>query len=534
MEVAHNLTIILMITIGFAFAALLGYLSLRIKLSPIIGYLLAGYIIGPYSPGFVADMEVSEQLAEIGVILMMFGVGLHFSWQDLMGVKSVAIPGALGQTLTSTVITAIILHYMGWSIIGSSIIGFAVGVASTVVLVRILTDNNLLHTREGHIAIGWLIVEDLLTVFALLLLPMFATAQQEGGLSTATLLTSMGGVILKFILLALFMVTAGKWLVTRILTQIARTRSEELFTITVLSLIFVIAMGSTLVFGTSIALGAFIAGMVVGQTHVRHQALANALPLKDAFVVIFFLAVGMLFNPVAIVDHFAVFASLLFVILLVKPLAALLIMMVLRYPFKAALTVALALAQIGEFSFILVEEASKMNLIADEGYDAIIASAMVSIALNPCLFKILNRFQTKKTEAADPSPSVKPDAVVVGYGPVGKAVTKLLEEAQYVVANVDQNVDTTNKLAEGKPKTVFGDATAATILKVAGIMSAKLLVITVRTALRLNPNITVFARATYQSDSEKLRELGAIVICQESEVSNAFVDTLTSWVDERT
>ncbi|MDP1834831.1 MAG: cation:proton antiporter [Chlamydiales bacterium] len=541
-EIASNLKIVLMITIGFAFAGIFGYIFYRLKLSPIIGYLLAGYIIGPYSPGFVADMQVSEQLAEIGVILMMFGVGLHFSWRDLMGVRKVAIPGAIGQTVTSTLAAAFILYYLGWGITASSIVGFAVGVASTVVLVRMLADNNLLHTREGHIAIGWLIVEDLLTVFALLLLPMFVGVQTADGVSASAIAESVGLVILKFLVLGLFMFTAGRWLVSRILMTVARTRSDELLTLTVLALIFVIATGSTIVFGTSIALGAFIAGMAVGQTHVKHQALANALPLKDAFAVIFFLAVGMLFNPVTVFEHFSVFIWLLAIILIVKPLAAWLIMIVMRYPFKTSLTVALALAQIGEFSFILVEEASKLHLIADEGYDVIIACAIVSITINPLFFMLLNRIQARKPEAAtDPSPSVKPDAIVVGYGPVGRTATKLLEDAHRIVANIDQNVDTATKLAHWKPKAVFGDATAATILKAAGISSATLIIITIpnvastlaviRQARHLNPTITIFARATYQSDCQKLRDLGAEVICQETEVSDAFVSALRNWVD---
>ncbi len=540
MDIAPNLTIVVMIAFGFAFAAILGYLFQRIKLSPIIGYLLAGYLIGPYSPGFVADEKISEQLAEIGVILMMFGVGLHFSWQDLVGVKRIAIPGAIGQTMTSTLAATFVLHYLGWSMTAAAVVGFAIGVASTVVMVRILADNNLLHTPEGHIAIGWLVVEDLLTVFALLLLPMFAEGPEASQFSTYDLAAAIGIVLLKFCLLGLIMVTVGRWCVTRALTTIARTRSDELLTLTILALIFVIATGSTLIFGVSIALGAFIAGMTVGQTHVRHQALANSLPLKDAFAVIFFLAVGMLFNPMAVVTHFTIFAWLLAIILIVKPLAALFIMAIMRYPLKTSITVALALAQIGEFSFILVEEAARLRVIPDEGYDTIIACALVSITLNPCLFKLLHKFQVRKETATDPNPKVKPDAVIVGYGPIGRTVSELLEKGRFVVSNIDQNIDTIDHIAERRPKTVYGDASAAAVLKAAGTAAAKLLVITIpsaasassiiRTALSLNPELTIFARATYQSDSDKLRKLGATVICQETEVSNAFEEQLNAWV----
>lgn len=541
LEVAENLTTVFMIAIGFALAGLLGYLFHRIKLSPIIGYLLAGYTIGPYSPGLVADLHVSEQLAEIGVILMMFGVGLHFSWQDLMGVRKVAIPGAIGQTVASTLVTALFLSCIGWTLVPSIIVGFAVGVASTVVLVRMLTDHNLLHTKEGHVAVGWLIVEDMITVFALLLLPIFSTLQSSEHFSSYALIESFSMVGVKFLILGLFMVTFGRWLVSKALTVVARTRSGELLTLTILALIFVIATGSTVLFGTSIALGAFIAGMAIGQTEVRYQALANSLPLKDTFAVIFFLSVGMLFNPTAIVDHFSIFLGLLFIILLIKPLVAWLIMVTMRYPFKSSLTVAIALAQVGEFSFILVEEASKLSLIADAGYDIIIACALASITVNPLLFIVLNRFQTK-VEAKDPNPSIQPDAIVVGYGPIGESVSKLLEKLNHVVANIDQNVDTANQLADWKPKAVFGDASASVILKAAGITSATLLIITVpnvastieiiRTARHLNPAIHIFARATYQTDCAKIRKLGAEVICQETEVATAFTELLNRFTSK--
>lgn len=381
----HNLKIVLILTYGLAFAGLFGYLTHLLKLSPILGYLIAGYLIGPYSPGFVADIAISEQLAEIGVILMMFGVGLHFKWQELLNVKNIAIPGAIGQTSIATLCAMLLLMGWGWTWQSGLIIGLSIGVASTVILARILSDNQLLKTSEGHIAVGWLIVEDLLTVLALLAVPVLA----EGKLSVMGIISSFLYMLFKFCLLTLFMFTVGQKIVTYVLFTIARTRSSELFTIIILALTFLVATCSALMFGTSIALGAFIAGMVIGRTHVRHQASSQALPIQDVFLVIFFLTVGMLFNPAAIVEHPALFLAILAIILIIKPLTAYLITIFLRYPAKTAVTVAIALAQIGEFSFILSEEATKYEILPDAGYDLIVACAIVSISLNPILFKKL-------------------------------------------------------------------------------------------------------------------------------------------------
>lgn len=383
-----NLKIVLILAIGFGYASLFGYLFHRIKVSPILGYMFAGYLIGPYSYGFAADLELSEQLAEIGVILMMFGVGLHFKWQDLLNTRHIAIPGAIGQTLIATLAGTILLYSIGWPIEDGIIVGIAVGVASTVVLVRVLADNNLMHTPQGHIAIGWLIVEDIITVIALLLIPSLAVMKEEGTLPVMNVLLAFGIAIFKFGLLTIFMFTIGRKLTTYILSKILGTNSAELFTLTVLAITFVIAAGSALLIGTSIVLGAFVSGMVMGQTRMRHQISTNAMPLKDAFVVIFFLSIGMLFNPVTIIEHFFLFCVILAIILIVKPLSAFFIAKALKYPLNTALTVAIGLAQIGEFSFILSEEAMRLLLLPDEGYDLIIACSLVSISINPLLFKL--------------------------------------------------------------------------------------------------------------------------------------------------
>lgn len=383
-----QLEILFILTFGLTFACIFGYIAKRLKISPILGYLIAGYLIGPYSPGFVANLTIAEQLAEIGVVLMLFAVGLHFKVEDLIRVKNIAIPGAIVQTLAATVVTTIFITSIGWSLIAGLIMGLSIGVASTVVLVRVLTDNHLLDTLEGHIAVGWLIVEDIFTVIILILLPTFVAFSGNESVSGLATAGSILWVLVKFSILVTFMFTWGQKIVSYILTKIALLRSHEMFTLAVLSLVFLIATGSAVIFGTSVPLGAFIAGMVIGKTNVKNRAAANALPFKDIFAIVFFLAVGMLFNPIAIVTNFPLFLGILGVIIIVKPLSAYLISTAMGYPIHVALTVAISLAQIGEFSFILAEEAMKLSLLPDEGYDIIVACAIISIVLNPWFFQM--------------------------------------------------------------------------------------------------------------------------------------------------
>lgn len=386
---SFNLKIVVILTIGFGLASLFGYLAHRIKLSPIIGYLLVGYLIGPYSPGYVADLKLADQLAEIGVILMMFGVGLHFKWQDLVKVKNIAVPGAIFQTAIVTIIGATLVnYYMGWSAESGIVFGLAMAVASTVVLVRLLSDRGLVDTLEGHITIGWLVVEDVITVFALLLIPALQESLYGTGFSWTSLIYTIMISFSKFIVLVGFMFTIGRKIVEYIIAKVMVINSHELFTVTILALTFLIATGSAHLFGISIALGAFIAGMLMGQTEMRRKVSNNSMPMKDAFVVIFFLAVGMIFNPDVIYDQFSLFLLGLAIILILKPITALVITIILKYPFKTALTIGLGLAQIGEFSFILAEEAMRFNVLPDDGYDLVVACSIVSIVLNPLLFKI--------------------------------------------------------------------------------------------------------------------------------------------------
>lgn len=388
MVIEHiNIQLLLLLTVGFASASFFGYLAHRLHMPPILGYLIGGYLIGPYSPGYVSDLKLAEQFAEVGVILMMFSVGLHFTWGDLLKVKNTAIAGAIFQTLVATVLGTLLFISSGQSVQAGIIFGFSIAVASTVVLIRGLTDNSLLHTSQGHLCIGWLVLEDLITVILLLLLPTLALASSGQEFMVVNTVWFIATVLMKFFLFLALLFTIGKWAVRHILEKVVKTGLRELFTISVLALAFVFAEVANLVFGMSIVIGAFLAGIVIGQTDVRHQVTENTRPIKEAFIVLFFLSMGMLFNLKAICDNFALFIATLSIILIAKPLAAYVLAKGLGRSRTEALTVAVGLAQIGEFSFILAEEANRFELLPDLGYDVLVACALVSISLNPFLFK---------------------------------------------------------------------------------------------------------------------------------------------------
>lgn len=390
--VPDHLKIVAILTVGFVFATILGYMSERLKMSPILGYLLAGYAIGPYSPGFVADMAIAEQLAEVGVILMMFGVGLHLKWQELKYVKYIAIAGALGQTLFTTIIGTFALWHLGWAIDAALVVGFGLGIASTVLLVRVLSEQGLGNTQAGHIALSWLLCEDLIAVAFLLILPVLALAHHGTQEIWTGLFSSLSIMVIKFAAWAIFMFFIGRKITSTILAKIAAQGSHELFSLAILAITFAIAVGSALLTGSSIAMGAFIAGMIIGQTALRKQVSANVMPIRDVFIVIFFLSIGMLFDPIALVNNFSLLMGMVIIIFVAKPVIALVIMRIFRYPLQSSLRVAIALAQIGEFSLILAEEATKLNILPDQGYDIIVAGTLISFIFNPLLFKLIERY----------------------------------------------------------------------------------------------------------------------------------------------
>lgn len=562
----HDLELLEILAVGFSAALVLGYLTHRLHLSPIVGYLLAGFLVGPHSPGFVADARIAGQLAEVGVILLMFGVGLHFDLKDLLAVKRIALPGAIGQSLVATLLAVLIGLAFGMTLGAGLVLGLGVAVASTVVLMRVLVDNDLLDTPHGHVAVGWLIVEDLFTVLVLVLLPAIAAsggggAGSSAGSSGLGLLAAFGLAVAKLALLAVLVMLAGRRLVPWIMAHVARSRSRELFTLTVLVLAIAIATGSAVFFGASVALGAFLAGMVVGKSELSHQAAADVLPMRDAFAVLFFISVGMLFDPKFVLANPALVLAILAVILLAKPLIACLIVIALGYSVRTALVVAIGLAQIGEFSFILARQAQLFKVLPPDGYSVLVACALISITLNPLLFRGLNPLEhwlqrrprlwrmlnyraerkgrdvNRKTRELIERQVGTAQAIVIGYGPVGRKVAELLRDSNVAPVIVDMNVDTISGLAaEGQPA-VYGDGSRPDILKASGIAKAKYLLITlpdltstiavITSAKQLNPRIRILTRARYLGAQAMLEGLGVAAISyEEEEVAKAMSEAL--------
>lgn len=559
----HDLPLISTVAAAFFSAWVCGLFAHRVGLSPIVGYLFAGILIGPHTPGFVADIHIAHQLAEVGVILLMFGVGLHFHIKDLVAVKWIAIPGAIGQSMVATLLGMALFSALGLSLIAGLVLGVAMAVASTVVLIRVLQDNKQLDSPAGHAAIGWLIVEDLFTVIAIVLLPVLgAQIATSSGVATSTAPDLMSTVLWAFLkvgALVAIVLLLGARLIPAILVRVARLRSRELFTLTVLVLSIAVASASYTYFGVSMALGAFLGGMVVGQSSVSEQAASDALPLRDAFAVLFFVSVGMLFDPSALVEYPLMVLGGVAIVVIAKPLAALIIVALLGHSLQTGLVISLGLAQIGEFSFILSELAYREGLMPKVGHSVIVATAILSITLNPLLFRLripietavrriprLHRLLNGRAERQGllrnaetvgrlrniPSECHPRSAVLVGYGVVGRALDHLLRKAGFRTVIVDMNMDTVSELtAEGR-HAIFGDATSATVLEQAGLADAHYFLITVSEpaipepivvqARHLNPNLRIFVRSRYLGQRETLKQAGANVTAfEEAEVAIA-------------
>lgn len=556
----HELTLITTIAAAFTAAWVFGLLTQWLGLSPIVGYLIGGVVIGPHTPGFTGDVEIAQQVAEIGVILLMFGVGLHFHVQDLLAVKWVAIPGALGQSLAATGLSAVMFSALGMDVASGAVIGMAMAVASTVVLMRVLLDADALHSRPGHVAVGWLLVEDILTVIVLVLLPVLGEGggSAENGPSQTGMWSSVGVALLKLCGLVAILLFAGSRIVPRILVQVARLRSRELFTLTILVFSIAVAAASFKFFGASMALGAFLAGMVVALSPVSHQVASDALPMRDAFAVLFFVSVGMLFDPVFIIREPVMVLGALSIILLAKPMAAVAIVAVLGHSSRTALTVALGLAQIGEFSFILSDLAQREGLMPASGHNLLVAAAILSISLNPLLFRLVpnmenwlsrrprlwallnSRAQRRALQdSAETGEEIRRRlergerlAVVVGYGPVGRSVDRLLKDASVSTVIIDLNMDTVSALRSQGQAAIFGDASRQTILEQAGVGRASSLILTlpqstdrlavVAAARNLNPDLRILVRAHYLREREHLEQAGATAaVFEEAEVAVA-------------
>lgn len=549
----HNIDLIITLTAGLTAAWLFGFASQKLRLSPIVGYLIAGVVVGPFTPGVVVHSGLADQLAEIGVILLMFGVGLHFDVKDLLAVRRIAIPGALVQIAVATALAAAVTRAFGWTPIAGVVFGLAISVASTVVLLRVLADHNALQTPAGHVAVGWLIVEDIFTVLVLVLLPTFARSGAEGT-TFGAMATSLGVAVLKIGAMILFTMTVGQRVIPKVLGYVAKTRSRELFTLTVLVLALGIAVGSAHFFDTSMALGAFLAGMIVRQSEFSARAASEALPMRDAFAVLFFVSVGMLFDPAAFVSNLPLIGATLGIVLLGKPLAAYVVVRVLKRPIKMGLTVAVALAQIGEFSFILANLGRGLGILPENATQALVATSIVAITINAVLFRgvepVARWLTTRKTTqeehekrkngAGDGEKKVDPRhrVIVVGYGPVGRILVRLLRESGLSPMVIDLNHEAVNELTREGIDALYGDATQREILELAGIARARSLVFAgggtapgkvIAVAKELNPRLRTLARSTYLSDTTDATKAGAdVVVTGETEVALAMTEHLLS------
>lgn len=550
----HDISLITTLAAGFGLALILGFIAARLKLPALVGYLLAGIAIGPATPGFVADVQIASQLAEVGVMLLMFGVGLHFSVDDLMAVRKIALPGAVVQMAVATALGAGVATFWGWSLGSALVFGISLSVASTVVLLKALESRGLVDSGDGRIAVGWLVVEDLAMVLVLVLLP--ALAPSLGGKATEGA-RSMGMTI--FITLAqvggfiAFMLIVGRRLFPWLLWQVTKTGSRELFTLCVIAAAVSIAYGSSAIFGVSFALGAFFAGMVLRESQFSARAAEDTLPLQDAFAVLFFVSVGMLFDPAVILEEPLHVLATVAIVLVGKTLAAFAVVLLLRYPVRTAAIVAASLAQVGEFSFILAGLGMALGLLPKEGNDLILAAALISIALNPVMFSLVGpterwlhrhtKFASKLDASANPLAELPMTTeakylaghiVLVGWGRVGKQIGSDLaaEGVPYVV--VESNREFVESHRQGGGAAVWGDATDPLVLVQAHIREARALVIAtpetvqvrtmVETARTLNPSVQVIVRSHNAEEADLLERDGAgKVFVGEHELARAMV-----------
>ena len=550
----HEIPLITTIALALSAALLFGLIARRLGLSPIVGYLIAGVLIGPYTPGVVGDAKIASELAEIGVILLMFGVGLHFSFKDLLAVRALAIPGALVQSTAATFACMGLAVAIGWSWQSGLILGIAVSVASTVVMLRALLDHGIVETAEGHTAIGWLVVQDIVTVLVLVLVPAVAAT---GGASNIghTVVIALG----KLALLVAIMMLGGARFVPWLLLRVARLRSTELFTLAVLVMAICVATVSYVAFGASMALGAFLGGMVVGQSKVSDQAGADVLPMRNVFAVLFFVSVGMLFDWRAVIAVPGLLIGVLGIILLVTPLLAFLIVIVSGHAVKTALTLAAGLAQIGEFSFIVAEMAKSLGLMPATGHNVVVGAAIISIGLNPLIFRWVLALEPRlsklswiatRSEKLGARANViaaermqeDPGAIVVGYGPVGQTVTRLLAEFGINPVILETNVDVVLELQQRGKQALFGDASRPEILRAARLDAAAYLVVTVphaeislriiQAAREVAPLVRIITRAEYINQSEAFVQAGAAIIrYDEAESAAALAEALLQDID---
>jgi monovalent cation:H+ antiporter-2, CPA2 family len=555
--VPHTVTLITTIAAALGLALILGFIAARLRLPPLVGYLIAGVIIGPATPGFVADVDLSHQLAEIGVMLLMFGVGLHFSLGELLAVRRIALPGAIVQIAVATLLGAAVAVTWGWSLAGSIIFGLGLSIASTVVLLRALESRGMLETLNGRIAVGWLVVEDLVMVLVLVLLPPLAAwlggNAHVPGTGDRSLLPTLALALGRVAIFIALMLVVGRRVFPRLLWQVAGTGSRELFTLCVVAVAVGIAYGSAALFGVSFALGAFFAGMVMRESPLSFRAAEESLPLRDAFSVLFFVSVGMLFEPQVLVREPLHVLVVIAIIVVGKSLAAFFLVLLFRYPLNTALTVSASLAQIGEFSFILAGLGISLGIMPAEGQSLILAGAMISIALNPLVFRAVEpaqnwiRRRSKLAQALE-----RPDdplaalpmtvdlkrltgqVVLVGYGRVGRRIGEALTTQGIPFVVAEENREIVEKLRANDIPAVSGDASDPTVLIQAHIHRARMLVIAtpdtlnvrrmIETARTVNPRVEIILRTHSEEEAELLeKEKAGTVFFGERELARSMI-----------
>ena len=550
----HDVELIILLAVGFSLALVFGYIAARLRLPPLMGYLIAGVIISPNTPGIVADIHLANQLAELGVMFLMFGVGMHFSLNDLMQVRRIALPGAVLQIAVATLLGVGVSMMWGWSFGSALIFGLSLSCASTVVLLKALGDRGLLDSVNGKIAVGWLLVEDLVMVLALVLLP--ATAVLLGGqaidnASDENIWLTLGLTLLKVSGFIAFMLIVGKRLVPFIMQIVARLGSRELFTLTVVAAAVSIAFGAYKIFGVSMALGAFFAGMVVKESDFSHRAEEETLPLREIFSILFFVAVGMLFDPRILIEEPLHVLAVVGIIMMGKTIAAMALVLFFRYPLNTALTVGASLAQIGEFSFILATLGVSLQLLSLEGQNLILAGALISITLNSFVFSAIEPVQNwirersylaRLLERSNDPLAMLPDevsqdylrdqVVIVGHGEVGRHITQNLMAENIKVVIAEENREIVEDLREKGIAAVSGIATEAGVLIQAHIQHARLLVLSpmdildihkiVDIAKTLNPEIQVLVCAESKAEAEVIRKdnIGEVYFAKEEMAKN--------------
>ncbi|EST57974.1 Kef family K(+) transporter [Proteus hauseri] len=562
----HSTPLITTIVGGLALAYILGMIAQRLKISPLVGYLAAGVLAGPFTPGFVADTSLAPELAEIGVILLMFGVGLHFSLKDLMAVKAIAIPGAIAQIAVATLLGLGLSAFFGWGLFSGIVFGLCLSTASTVVLLRALEERGLIDSQRGQIAIGWLIVEDLAMVLALVLLPAIANMLESSDQTNVSqLMINLGITIGKVVAFILIMMIVGRKLIPWILSKTAATGSRELFTLCVLALALGIAYGAVTLFDASFALGAFFAGMVLNESELSHRAAQDTLPLRDAFAVLFFVSVGMLFDPMVLIEHPLGILATLAIIIIGKSAAALVLVRMFGHSRRTALTISASLAQIGEFAFILAGLGVALNVLEPDARNLVLAGALVSIMLNPVLFSLLDRYlaktetkeeveqlQQEELEEEMPVPvDICGHAIIVGYGRAGSMLTEKLLAQSIPLVIIENSRNKFTELKEKSLNTVLGNASTKESLALARIDCAKSLLLTIpngyeaadiaETARSMNPDLNIIVRAhfddiivraNYDEEASFILEKGANhVIIDEDQTASAMANMLIKEVE---